>query len=240
MKNKAAKENIFVVLTIAICFVVTLGLSMYFSGDGFLNVFSFEKKSSHTVYTVAAGGYNDIVLARSTSELIKKRGGAGYVSGSGPYEIIYAVYPDEESAKAVLSAIGESGAYVGKIELADCKLKWASGDLKSASEAALKYYDGAFDALYAVSNGLNDSSMTVADAKTKVKVLYSQIEDIKSNFYSAAADSQKEQVTEIKLALITTLALLDNITASDNLAEYLSSVRYALVQLVLCRKNLLI
>ena len=68
--------------------MITLGLSVLFSGGGILSAFSFGKSSGQTVYAIAVGGYSDMTLARSTSELIKSRGGAGYVLAGDEIEII--------------------------------------------------------------------------------------------------------------------------------------------------------
>ena len=86
---------------------------------------------------------------------------------------------------------------------------------------------------------MNGESITVDDAKTQIKVLYSQIDDIKSQFYQDSENCDKEQITEIKLALVTTLALLDNVDFSKNRALVTSSLRHQLVQLTYCRKALM-
>lgn len=237
--RKTSKENIIVVCTIALCFMLTIGICTWYSGEGILGVFSFGKNGDSSVYAVAVGGYTDITLARTTSELIKGRGGAGYVADGENIEIIYAVYPDEESAKKVLSGLGETAAYVKRIDIAGTKLKWASGDLKTSVQAALTYYDKAFETLYNTANRLSESSIGAEDAKTKIRVLSVQIDDIKSEFYQNTVDNDSAQITEIKLGLITTLALLENIISDGNTALFVSSIRYALVQLVLCRQALM-
>lgn len=237
--RKSAKENIIVVCTIVLCFMITIGLCSFFSGDGILGTFSFAKSETQDVYAVSVGGYTDMTLARTTSDLIRKRGGAGYVLSGETIEIIYAVYPDESLAKSVLSGLGEGSAYVKKIEIKSSKLKWASGDIKTATEEALKYYQTAFDLLYDTANSLYDESINEDDANTRVRVLKSQISEMKSAFYSGVEGDNGEQVTEVKLALITTLALLENIKTTGGRAEFVSSLRYALVQLVMCRQALM-
>ncbi len=237
--RKSSKENIIVVCTIALCFVVTVGLCGVFSGKGILGVFKSDMKSQSAAYAVSIGGYTDMMLARTTADLIKRRGGAGYVIDGESIEIIYAVYPDKKSAEVVLSSLGETGAYIKEIDIAGSKLKWADGGVKSAVKSALGYYETAFDSLYDTANGLNGGNVSVEDAKTQIKVLKLQIDDIKSAFYSNSAEYSSAEITEIKLALITTVALLDNIDISDNAALFASSVRYALVQLVMCRQALM-
>ena len=238
--RKGAKENIIVVCTIVLCFMLTIGLCSIFSGDGILGVFSASNKGSGTVdvYALAVGGYPDMTLARTTAELIKGRGGAGYVVSGESIEIIYAVYPDEETAKKVLIALDESSAYIKRISINIPKYKWAEGDVKTTVDSALSYYNIAFDTLYKTANSLADGSISTDDARTKIRVLNAQINDIKSGFYQNTIEINNEDVTEIKLALITAIALLDNIKTSGSVPQFVSSMRYALVQLVFCRQAL--
>lgn len=236
--RRASKENSIVICTIVLCFMVTIGLCSVFAGDGIIGVFSLSKKEETSTYAIAIGGYSDMSLARATADLIKNRGGAGYVTATDEtVEIIYAVYPDEDTAKKVLSGLGENGAYVKKLPISTPKYK-VDGVIKNAIDDALKYYDVAFDSLYKISNSLADLSIGLDDARAQIKVLYGQIVDIKSAFYSKTAETDSNEATDIKLALITCLALLDNINTSGTTAQFASSIRYALVQLVLCRMAL--
>lgn len=237
--QKGSKENLIVICTVVLCFAVTLGLCVALSGKGILGVFGSSAVESESVYAVAVGGYSDITLARTTSELIKSRGGAGYVLKEDEYEIVYAVYPKRDVADRVLAALGDSTAYVKEIAFGSSKLGWADGDMKEAAHKALSYYDTAFETLYKSANQLNASEASVEDVKTNIKVLYDTISDLKAQFYEHAGDSDAEQVTEIKLALITTLALIDNVELSADRSSSASSLRYQLVQLVLCHRTLM-
>lgn len=236
--RKAAKENIIVVCTVVLCFMVAIGACTLFSGEGILGVFSASKGGDDTVYAVTVGGYTDMTLARSTADLIKGRGGAGYVIGGDSIEIVFAVYPDKESAQKVINGLGDNTAYIKEISINAPNLKWAKGELKTAAQAALGYYGKAFDTLYTTANSLADGSIGAEDARTKIGVLYAQIKDIKSVFYQNTVEDDNENVTNIKLALITALALLDNIKTTGTAAQFVSSMRYALVQLVFCRQAL--
>lgn len=236
--QKVAKENIIVVCTVVLCFMLTIALCASFTGKGILGAFSLEKREDKTVFAVCTGGYEDMTLARTTADLIKGRGGAGYIFSGDSIEIIYAVYPDEDSAKKVLAGLGENGAYIKEISIKAVSLKWAKGEVKDAVQAALGYYELAFASLYKTANSLADGTMSAEDAKTQIRVLYAQIEDLKSDLYQKTVDEDGEELTNIKLALITALALLDNIKTSGSVAQITSSVRYALVQLVYCRQAL--
>lgn len=237
--RKIAKDNIIVVCTIVLCIMLTLALCVSFSEGGLLSVFNKVESKSQTMWAIACKGYSDISTARQSAEMIKSRGGAGYVQSGDEIEIIYAVYKSEEDAKKVLAGLSDKSLYLKRYEISEGSFKWCKEDIKSAVGEALCYFDVFFDGLYDLSNKLNESKISVEDAKIEIKVLQAQIEDIKSAFYQKTANCNEEQITQIKLALVTTLALLDNVDFSKNDAYATASLRYQLVQGVLCRQALM-
>lgn len=237
--RKIAKDNIIVVCTIVLCIMLTLALCVSFSEGGLLSVFNKVESKSQTMWAIACKGYSDISTARQSAEMIKSRGGAGYVQSGDEIEIIYAVYKSEEDAKKVLAGLSDKSLYLKRYDISEGSFKWCKEDIKSAVGEALCYFDVFFDGLYDLSNKLNESKISVEDAKIEIKVLQAQIEDIKSAFYQKTANCNEEQITQIKLALVTTLALLDNIDFSKNDAYATASLRYQLVQGVLCRQALM-
>lgn len=237
--RKIAKDNIIVVCTIVLCIMLTLALCVSFSEGGLLSVFNKVESKSQTMWAIACKGYSDISMARQSAEMIKSRGGAGYVQSGDEIEIIYAVYKSEEDAKKVLAGLSDKSLYLKRYEISEGSFKWCKEDIKSAVGEALCYFDVFFDGLYDLSNKLNESKISVEDAKIEIKVLQAQIEDIKSAFYQKTANCNEEQITQIKLALVTTLALLDNVDFSKNDAYATASLRYQLVQGVLCRQALM-
>ncbi len=238
--KKINKENIIVVCTIVLCFMLTLALTMMFSGDRIiLDVFNKTSVEQDAYFMIAIGGYKDLTIARQSAELIKAKGGAGYVINGENIEIIYAVYKDENVANKVLENLKDKGAYVKKIDIAKSKLSWCDKDMKDDVKNAIAHYDLCFETLYNVSTALNNNEMTISDANIKIKVLRVQIEEIKSNFYEMSKDYDMSEITEIKLSLVTTLALIDNIKISNDFAQTLSSIRYQITQLVLCQQAMM-
>lgn len=237
--RKIAKDNIIVVCTIVLCIMLTLALCVSFSEGGLLSVFNKVESKSQTMWAIACKGYSDISTARQSAEMIKSRGGAGYVQSGEEIEIIYAVYKSEEDAKKVLAGLSDKSLYLKRYDISEGSFKWCKEDIKSAVGEALCYFDVFFDGLYDLSNKLNESKISVEDAKIEIKVLQAQIEDIKSVFYQKTANCNEEQITQIKLALVTSLALLDNVDFSKNDAYATASLRYQLVQGVLCRQALM-
>lgn len=237
--RKMAKDNIIVVCTIALCVALTLVLCVSFSAGGLLSAFKSVRIEEQSVWAIVAGGYSDLSLARSSAALIKARGGAGYVTGGDSIEIVYCVYAAKDEANEALSRLGASGAYLKQIELAEADLKWCDDALKDSVENALSYYDICFECLKSSASSLADGSAELADVKTQIKVLYSQIVDIKSLFYQNTINCESEEITQIKLALITALALIDNVELDGARSQVISSLRYQQVQLVLCRSALM-
>ena len=219
--RKIAKDNIIVVCTIVLCIMLTLALCVSFSEGGLLSVFNKVESKSQTMWAIACKGYSDISTARQSAE------------------IIYAVYKSEEDAKKVLAGLSDKSLYLKCYDISEGSFKWCKEDIKSAVGEALCYFDVFFDGLYDLSNKLNESKISVEEAKIEIKVLQAQIEDIKSAFYKKTANCNEEQITQIKLALVTTLALLDNVDFSKNDAYATASLRYQLVQGVLCRQALM-
>ena len=237
--RKPAKDNIIVVCTIVLCVMLTLALCVSFSEGGLVSVWNKVESNAQSVWAIACTGYSDMTMARQSAEMIKSKGGAGYVLNLDGIEIIYAVYKSEDEANDVLAKLADKSLYVKRFDISKGSFKWCDADLKNTVQNALNYFDVAFDSMYECSNLLNDSTIGIEDAKTKIKVLRAQIDDIKSVFYQNTANRSEEQITQIKLALVTTLALLDNIDFSKNVALVTSSIRYQLVQLVLCRQSLM-
>lgn len=237
--RKIAKDNIIVVCTIVLCIMLTLALCVSFSEGGLLSVFNKVESKSQTMWAIACKGYSDISTARQSAEMIKSRGGAGYVQSGEEIEIIYAVYKSEEDAKKVLAGLSDKSLYLKRYDISEGSFKWCKEDIKSAVGEALCYFDVFFDGLYDLSNKLNESKISVEEAKIEIKVLQAQIEDIKSAFYKKTANYNEEQITQIKLGLVTSLALLDNVDFSKNDAYATASLRYQLVQGVLCRQALM-
>ncbi|MBO5982498.1 MAG: hypothetical protein J6Q06_01305, partial [Clostridia bacterium] len=101
----------------------------------------------------------------------------------------------------------------------------------------LEYFDIAFDALYTISNSLADGTMSIEDIKVQKSVLTSRIEEIKSVFYENTAGVGDNKITEIKVAIVTCLALVDGVEIGG-LATTLSSLRRQTVQLVYCHSAL--
>lgn len=230
-------ENGIVIATVVIFFVLTLSCCYMLGGAGFLTSAFGLQEEDKTYYFLSTAGHQDQAIARQNAELIRLRGGAGYVDPTNENSIILAVYPSESGANSVLEKTAGEGLIVRPITIHKASVVTNNKALKEQIDLALTYFDVAFDTLYKLSNDLADEHVTVEDVNIKIKVLYAQIEDIKAVFYENTKDCTLASVTEIKLALVTCLAIIDGVETGD-LAKTLSSLRRQTVQLVFCRSAL--
>lgn len=235
-KMRKFGENGIVIATVVIFFVLTLSCCYMLGGAGLLTS-AFGVDQDKTYYFLSTAGHQDQAIARQNAELIRLRGGAGYVDPTNENSIILAVYPSESGANSVLEKTAGEGLIVRPITIFKASVVTNDKDLNEQIDLALTYFDVAFDTLYKLSNDIADERVAVEDVNIKIKVLYAQIEDIKAVFYENTKDCTLASVTEIKLALVTCLAIIDGVETGD-LAKTLSSVRRQTVQLVFCRSAL--
>lgn len=232
------RSNALAICAAVLCVMMTIGLAFALSGKGIIGAMLFEGVDGESVYFVCSGPYDDLALAKSSAELAKSRGGAGYViSGDGSCEIALSAYASEGEATSVSNAI--AGSYVKRIDIKKSRLKWADDGVKSATLAALDYYRFAFSGLNECANGLNSQALNIDDVKIKIDVLYEQIGDIKSTYCNNVQDESDQRIVSVKVAIVTALALLDNLTLNLGDAKALSSLRYAAIQLALSRQALM-
>lgn len=236
--RKISKDNVIVLCTLLLCIAFTFTLCIVYSGDGLLAVFSSTQISQKSLWMIVSSGYSDITLARTSADMVKNRGGAGYVKSGDDIKIIYAVYDDEDSAKEALERLASSGLYVEEVVIEECDFTWCDKEYRQSVENALSYFQIAFDTLNDCANSLSNGSVQIVDVKTKIAVLSSQIEEM-SVFYQDVANCDCDEISQIKLALVTTLALLDNIDFDNSTALVISSLRYQCVQLSFCYQALM-
>lgn len=236
-KKREHKDNGVVIATvvIAIAFVISVGYLL--GGDNIVSAVFQEKSDGETFYFLSTDTFDDVTIARQNAELIRLRGGAGYVDMREGNRVILAVYPDEQSAKSVYEKMGDNSVVMSAVSIPAVKISLKNSKLNKAVEDGLKYFDIAFDTLYTMSNSLADGTMAVEDVKVQISVLTSKIEEIKSVFYEKTAQADDEKITEIKVALVTCLALVDGVEIGG-LATTLSSLRRQTVQLVYCHHSL--
>lgn len=238
-KRASNAENIYVVGTIVLCFLVTIGFAFAFSGKSFLEIAGVLAKSEErSFFVIAVGGYEDMALARSTAEFSKNRGGAGYVlkeknENKDDIFVLLSIYADKSSAEKVLAGLEDNSATLKEIAVKQSDFGWADKSVKDEVKKAVNHFDIAFETLFATSNSLENDEITLEGAKTQIKVLYEQIKDIKSIFYEKTRGFDNAKLTEVKLFLTTILALIDNIDFASKV-KAVSTMRYQLIQMTYC------
>ena len=229
-----------VICAVALCFLITLSLCLLMDGSGFLAV-SRESESAK-YYLLCGGAYEDISLARNYAELIRSRGGAGYVLQGERCEVVLGVYASEQKANEALGASGMQGAYISEIAVAT-GTDGVPRELKDEAVAALGYFPLVLDEFTSLADGVADAGVSLADAKVRLGVLSAKLGELKEGFYSASEGVSSAAVTELKLALVTAAALVETVdfrspSGAESAAYAAASLRYQSVQLVLSRQAL--
>ena len=230
-------DNGVVVATVIITVLFVISAGYLIGGDNVVTTLLQKETEEKAFYFISTNGFDDVTMARQNADIIRNRGGAGYVDLTDNNKIILAVYPDEQSANTVRDKVGDNSLVVSSLAVKSINTSVAGRGLKDDVASALTYFDTTFDTLYNLSNALADNKITIDDVKTQITVLRSQIEDIKSVFYENAKDSVHASITEIKVALVTCIALIDGVEIGE-LAPTLSSMRRQTVQLVYCYEAL--
>ena len=236
-KKRKSNDNGVVIATVIKALACVISAGYLLGGDNLVNAVFKEKSEGATFYFLSTDTFDDSTIARQNAELIRLRGGAGYVDMREGNRVILAVYPDEQSAKSVYEKMGDNSIVVWSIDIPSVKISMKNKELNRAVEEGLEYFDIAFDALYTMSNSLADGTMSIEDIKVQKSVLTSRIEEIKSVFYENTAGVGDNKITEIKVAIVTCLALVDGVEIGG-LATTLSSLRRQTVQLVYCHSAL--
>ena len=239
--RKSDRQNALAVAAVALCFMLTLGLTYLLGGEGFLLAFN-KSDADEKCYLLCGGAYENVELAREAAELVKTRGGAGYVIVGEECEVVLAAYLAQEDAEKVLDGGGGgTGAYIKEIAVGALDPAVFGDDMEGETESALGYFSLAFDCFTSAADGLSEGTLTASDVRTRLAVCRARVEELRSGFSDAAREVSDTRATELKLALVTALALIDNATAADmhGSAAIVSSLRYQSVQLVLCREALL-
>lgn len=242
-KSKPDRQDALAVCAVALCFLITLSMCFILDGEGFLAVVGVGGAEEETYYLLCGGAYENIALARNYADLMRARGGAGYVlSDEEGYEVVLAAYSSAEEAETALSAAGMQGAYLLELTILNPSRKWAESD-GGVVGAAMEYFPLTYGELTSLSRGLAEGTSTLSDVRTCLDVLRARLCEIKSDFYAATAESADGRYTEIKIALVTALALVDNVSflspvGAEDAAYACASLRYQAVQLVMCRQAL--
>lgn len=234
VKRRKSGDNGLVIATVIVSLLFVVAVGYFIGGDNLVSsVFNKASKEVQTFCFLTTDTFEDITIARQNADIIRNRGGAGYVDMREGNRIILAVYPDVQSAKSVQQKLGDNSIIVASIDIPAFKINMKDKTLNTACDNALEYFDIAFDELYNMSNSLADNNIAIEDVKVKLDVLRTQIGDIKSVFYEKTKDADDAEITEIKVAIVTCLALIDGVEIGD-LARTLSSLRRQTVQLVFC------
>ncbi|MDD4839267.1 MAG: hypothetical protein PHE93_01175 [Clostridia bacterium] len=236
MKNKRTmrkmdRGNALAISAIVLCFMLTIGLSGFLNGGGFLSALSWTQDGM-TYYALSSGCYDDILLARQDAEIIRERGGAGFVlSKDSVYHLLLNIYYEKSEAESVLSK-QTSGAYLVEIYIDEYDYDWCYEGERSAVEKAVGAFHSTYLSLYKIANDIDKGELNDEDAIDKLTIELGKLEVTKTNLSNSLASRTDERLN-LEAGLQTIITLVDALQNPMIGIPLASQIRYKSISILL-------
>lgn len=225
--RRARKITIFAII---ICFCATLLILDYFS-DGYV-LADFDEVNAlnkTTYYCVQMGMYSDLETANYYANLIKLRGGGGFVLKDGNFRVLASVYKNSAEAESVITRLNNLGTtcslYVLQTEeIFDVSLSHSDREKIQTISLCTDY---AYQELYNLSNEIDVETVTNAEIKGRIQSILDSLEEYETLLLSTKSTKK----AEIKSCLS---AIKESITKLP-LSPTSSSIRYAYIEILVSR-----
>ncbi len=236
---KMDKEGAIVAITMLLCFLITFILAETLGGANLLGVFDKKESAAEVYYAVIAETLDDESLSAIAADELRQLGGAGYVIRDKSYLVVASVYSDKGEAETVISRLDSYSATVYELTIPEPKLKWCKTADKDLVTDTLNYASEAFTGLYEISVELDKSSISEAQAVSRIKILYNEIEKITSELDTITVKKDDFNLIRLKAEITAAMAMLGNLK-NDALTRYnlVSDIRYTYTAILVGYKNL--
>lgn len=242
-RSQKDKVGAFAIFSVIICFAITFLLADFFSGSGFLAFTGArapnKKGNASTYYALSLDYYETESIASMTADELRQMGGGGYAIKDNGFYLISSVYGSEDEASTVLKRLNSKNASIYKIIIKELPLQWYKGDKKSELLDTLKYAEITFDELYAISIALDNAELTEYTARAEITVLTNKIKLLKAKFDDLTTKDRNISVTKIKVEMVATIAMLENLLSYNvSRPNLISDIRYTYTAVLVAKKNL--
>lgn len=218
------------ILFIVICFCSSLLLLDYFS-DGYV-LADFDEVSAlnkTNYYCIQMGMYGDLETANYYANLIKQRGGAGFILKDGNFRVLASVYKNSSEAEAIITRLNNLGTvcslYVLQTEeIFDVSLSHSDREKMRFISLCTDY---AYQELYNLSNEMDVETITNAEIKGKIQSLLDSLEQYETMLLSTKTSKK----AEIQACLTSIRESIKKLPLSPTS----SSIRYAYIEILASR-----
>lgn len=240
-KNPLRRRSIIlVVLTIFVCFGITLLIADSVSGGYMLgelqSVFSGFKNVNNTYYALEMSSFSDMATAKIYSNDLRLRGGGGYVINDGLYRVIGEVYPTKKDAESVSTRLNMDGdmTKVIQIEICDIDYQLFPTSVRNLTKKTMVYADNCYKKLYDVGCKLAKNELDTNSAHAEINTLIANLR-INLTDYEANADNKLDDnyVMKVRAQLNAILGALTNLVSQTNKSpNLLCDIRYTNAMLI--------
>jgi len=228
-RKRGARRVIGVVAVLVLAFCATLLAADFLLPNGVAGyVVETFAPTAPTVYAVSQGAYDTLSDARATSDMVRQRGGAGFVAYDGKYNVLVAAYPTQQEANAVAEKNGYS-LYPIRTQ------GMSASDIAIAYRAKVKplidYHVDVYHKLYELSDQLAQEGTTEAYCKQRVAAIRQSLSNLAAPFLDAAKDSTDTATANYRSGVMATIASLDNLVNLDS-DVFLADLRWTYIMIL--------
>ncbi len=172
--------------------MLAIGLAGFFSGSGFMSAVSWQETKKY--YAIAYGGYDNLLLAKNDADMIREKGGAGYVVGeNGVYHLMMSVYQTKLEAEKVKKKLDDS-VYIKEIDSRQYDFSWCKSGEREKTEKALSSISELFVRLENLLVILGGKNFSRAEFSNKVSNVLHELKNGKEVFDNGMVrDSEEKQ-----------------------------------------------
>ena len=239
--NKSPK--ILTILFCVLCLAICLSMSELFSSlitVGGFNSSSKDsqvKQNSFSLYAISVLASQTKVQAKEMCELIKRKGGAGYIwQTSESYYVLTSCYENQADAQKVSDNLKESNTQNEIIKLDFESITITIDGIeqeKSALEKSVQSYKNLYKKLYDLSVSVDTELLTEIKAKVSLSEITSDFAKTKSSFESLFNSRLTSTLLELKLSLGSVSNMLGELADfSSTTIPYSSQIKYTYFQVL--------
>ena len=171
-----------IVLTCAICFVLSDFVSSLITHESSIFVQSRIEIPSNTVYCVSICDFEVEEDAFAVASVVEQKGGMGEVYQSGEYFVLCACYPTLAEAQEIRDNLCAEGNSARIINLKAPALDIACGKKKSELEHILQFPRKTALAIYELILQYDDGAMPLGTLNANLATLYQEAKQMEDNF----------------------------------------------------------
>ena len=181
------------------------------------------------IYAVSAGTYDTLSEARAASDVIRTRGGAGFIAYDGAYHVLLSAYPDLASAQSVADKNGYTiyPLITDGLEVKDFPLAY-----RNAVKSIVGYHLDIYRQLYAVSDQLAQNSATPTYCRARIEAIRDGLSTRTESFWAATAHATDATTQNYRAAITAALASLDNLVTHSTDDDLLTDLRWTYIMVL--------